>query len=167
MVPIAEVVDKTDEVAGVLDASMIANDVVILAGATAAAIKANHSASSISSASSSSSPLSSQECGGEKTAGEYTVPYPPAGSPPFGLDGDDDIIDTKDDEEDLFVCVTDAKASTYSFVERLSHYMERHIICDGNRKAVELAIMIEAGSMVREWHQMKSTSVIGILYVCT
>ncbi len=43
----------------------------------------------------------------------------------------------------------------YSFAEQLSHYMERCIICDSNRKAVELVIMIEAGSMVRERHRMK------------
>ena len=48
MVPVAEVVNETDEVAGVLDASMIANDVVVLAGATAAAIAATCSASGMS-----------------------------------------------------------------------------------------------------------------------
>jgi hypothetical protein len=33
--------------------------------------------------------------------------------------------------------------------------MERHVICDGNHKAVELAIMIEAGTMVKNQLLMK------------
>ncbi len=51
--------------------------------------------------------------------------------------------------------IMDAKALTYTFVKHLSHYMERHVICDGNQKTTELAIMIEARTMVRKRHQMK------------
>ena len=71
--------------------------------------------------------------------------------------GDDGFLNDVgvDLEDDLFAAVTDAEASTFSFVERLYHYMERRLINEGNRKTVELAIMIEAGSLVRDRHQMK------------
>ncbi len=58
-------------------------------------------------------------------------------------------------EDDLFAAVTDAEASTYSFMECLSHYMERRLINHGNWKTVELAIMIEAGTLMCDRHQMK------------
>ena len=45
---------------------------------------------------------------------------------------------------------TDAEASKYSFLDHLEHYMERALITEDNRKAVELAIMVEAGTTVRE-----------------
>ncbi len=51
--------------------------------------------------------------------------------------------------------VTDAQASEFSFVERLLHYMDCQLIENGNRKAVELAIMVEAGTRVREMDPMK------------
>ena len=35
---------------------------------------------------------------------------------------------------------TDAEASKYSFLDRLKHYMERALITEDNRKAVELAV---------------------------
>ncbi len=71
--------------------------------------------------------------------------------------GDDGFLNDVgvDLEDDFFAAVTDAEASTYLFVERLSHYMERRLINEGNRKTVELAIMIEAGTLVRDRHQMK------------
>lgn len=50
---------------------------------------------------------------------------------------------------------TDAEASKFSFIERLAHYMEKEVIVHGNRKSVELAIMVEAGTLVREMDQMK------------
>ena len=50
---------------------------------------------------------------------------------------------------------TDAEASKYSFLDRLEHYMERALITEDNRKAVELAIMVEAGTTVREMDPMK------------
>ena len=49
----------------------------------------------------------------------------------------------------------DAKASMYSFAKCLSHYMERHLICDGNQKTVELVIMIQVGMMVSDRQQIK------------
>lgn len=50
---------------------------------------------------------------------------------------------------------TDQEVSKYSFFDRLEHYMERMPIKDSNRKSVELAIMVEAGSAVREMSTMK------------
>jgi hypothetical protein len=50
---------------------------------------------------------------------------------------------------------TDAEASKYSFLDRLKHYMEWVLISELNCKAVELAIMVEAGTNVREMDPMK------------
>jgi hypothetical protein len=50
---------------------------------------------------------------------------------------------------------TDAEASKFTFLERLKHYMERAQISEDNRKAVELAIMLEAGTTIREMDPMK------------
>ena len=50
---------------------------------------------------------------------------------------------------------TDAKASKYFFLDRLDHYMERALITEDNRKAVELAIMVEAGTTIWEIDPMK------------
>ncbi len=65
----------------------------------------------------------------------------------FAADGDD-----VDDDDDM---PTDAEASKYSFLDRLEHYMEWALITEDNRKAVELAIMVEAGTTVREMDPMK------------
>jgi hypothetical protein len=64
--------------------------------------------------------------------------------------GGDDVDDDMDDD-----MPTDAEASKYSFHDRLEHYMERALISEDNRKAVELAIMVEAGTTVREMDPMK------------
>ena len=66
----------------------------------------------------------------------------------FAADGDDVDKDMP----------TDVEASKYSFLDRLEHYMERALISDLNRKAVELAIMIELGTNVREIDSMKKYS---------
>ena len=49
---------------------------------------------------------------------------------------------------------TDLEVSKYPFVERLDHYMERYPISEENRRSVELAIMVDAGSIVREMGTM-------------
>ena len=49
---------------------------------------------------------------------------------------------------------TDPEVSKYPFIERLDHYMERYQISEENRRSVELAIMVEAGSIVREMGTM-------------
>lgn len=49
---------------------------------------------------------------------------------------------------------TDQEMAKFSFYERLEHYMERIPIKEDNRKSVELAIMVEAGSNVREMSTM-------------
>jgi hypothetical protein len=51
--------------------------------------------------------------------------------------------------------VTNAQASEFLFVECILHYMDCQPIENGNRKAVELAIMVEAGTCVREMDPMK------------
>ena len=58
------------------------------------------------------------------------------------FDGDDDF--------DVEGGKTDQEVSKYSFYDRLEHYMERELIKEENRKSVELAIMVEAGSNVHE-----------------
>ncbi len=50
---------------------------------------------------------------------------------------------------------TDAEASKSSFLDHLKHYMERTLISVSNSKAVELAIMVEAETNVREMDPMK------------
>ena len=57
--------------------------------------------------------------------------------------GGDNDFESDDDKTDLEV-------SRYSFFDRLEHYMERETIKEDYQKAVELAIMVEAGSIVRE-----------------
>jgi hypothetical protein len=49
---------------------------------------------------------------------------------------------------------TDLEVSKYPFLERLDHYMEHYPISEDNRRCVELAIMVEAGSIVREMGTM-------------
>jgi hypothetical protein len=49
---------------------------------------------------------------------------------------------------------TDLKVSKFPFVERLDHYMERYPISEENCRSVELAIMVETGSIVREMGTM-------------
>ena len=65
----------------------------------------------------------------------------------FPTNGDDAA-----DDNDM---PTDAEASKFTFLERLEHYMERAQISEDNCKAVELAIMVEAGTTVREMDPMK------------
>ncbi len=51
--------------------------------------------------------------------------------------------------------VTNAQAKELSFVECLLHYMDWEFIENCNWKAVELAIMVEVGTHVREVDPMK------------
>lgn len=108
--------------------------------------------------SSSSSSGYSPYVGGKTTGLDEATTEDDDGLPNEAMTGDDDGLPDDlgvDLGDDLFAAVTDAEASTYSFMERLSHYMERRLINQGNRKTVELAIMIEAGTLVRDRHQMK------------
>ena len=83
---------------------------------------------------------------GRKSTGLTDFTDSPRASPLFSdLDGDD--VDAN--------MPTDSEASKYSFLDRLEHYMERALISEENRKAVELVIMIEAGTTVREMDPMK------------
>jgi hypothetical protein len=50
---------------------------------------------------------------------------------------------------------TDVEANKYSFLDFLEHYMEQALISESNCKAVELVIMVEVGTNVREMDPMK------------
>ncbi len=78
---------------------------------------------------------------------------PPA-SPNFCTRGGDDVSAGRGDDFDDDM-PTDSEASKCCFLDRLEHYMERATISDENYKAVELAIMIEVGTTVREMYPMK------------
>jgi hypothetical protein len=71
---------------------------------------------------------------------------PPPGENYFSADGDDV------DEDNM---PTDAEANKYSFLDRLERYMERALITENNHKAVELVIMVEAGTTMSEMDPMK------------
>ena len=53
---------------------------------------------------------------------------------------------------------TDGEVSKYLFHQRLMHYMDGALIDQQNRKAVELAILVEAGTKVRDMDPMKKTT---------
>jgi hypothetical protein len=53
---------------------------------------------------------------------------------------------------------TDGEVSKYSFFQRLIHYMDGNKIDQQNRKAVELAILVEAGTVVRNMDPMKKAT---------
>ena len=60
----------------------------------------------------------------------------------------------EDDNSDIH-SATDGEVSKFSFYDRLTHYMDRMSITQNNRMAVELAVMVEAGSTMREMGTMK------------
>ena len=51
---------------------------------------------------------------------------------------------------------TDVEASKFSSADHLQYYLEWALIKGDNSKAVELAIMVEAGTNVREMDPMKN-----------
>ena len=61
---------------------------------------------------------------------------------------------SSDNDDDEYYVATDQEVSKFSFIEKLHHYMERWPIGESNRKSVELAIMVGAGSVVREMGTM-------------
>jgi hypothetical protein len=75
-------------------------------------------------------------------------------------DDDDDVISNHfdgegDDDNSDIHSATDGEVSKFSFYNRLTHYMYRMSITQNNRMAVELAVMVEAGSTMREMGTMK------------
>ena len=68
----------------------------------------------------------------------------------YFLAGGDDVDDNIGDNMPI-----DAEASKYSFLDCLEHYMDRAIITEDNCKAVELVIMVEVGTTMREMDPMK------------
>jgi hypothetical protein len=83
---------------------------------------------------------------GHKSTGltDFTDSLP--ASPTFTSEQDIFSVDGDDIEDDV---PTDAEASKYSFLDCLEHYMERGLNTEDYCKAVELAIMVEAGINVR------------------
>jgi hypothetical protein len=67
----------------------------------------------------------------------------------------DDCLDGSDGGAGDGWKVTNAQASEFLFIERILHYMDCQPIENGNRKAVELVIMVEAGTRIREMDPMK------------
>jgi len=67
------------------------------------------------------------------------------GSPTFSLNDEDQVADSP----------TDNEVSKYSFFQRLTHYMDGQKISSFNRAAVELCILSEAGTFVRNMDPMK------------
>ena len=53
---------------------------------------------------------------------------------------------------------TDGEVRKYTFFQRLVHYMDGNKIDQQNRKAVELAILVEAGTVVRNMDPMKKAN---------
>ncbi len=74
------------------------------------------------------------------------------------LDGDDvdlgDISYGRHDNDDDNL-PTDAKASKFSCYQHLTHYMDGVNISQQNRKAVELLILVKAGTTVQNMDPMK------------
>ncbi len=91
------------------------------------------------------SPKTFEEIEGGKTTGLFDGSSPPS-SPSASL------ADSSEKEDDLIP--TDHEISKYSFIEQLHHYMECVPSCEENRGTVELAIMVEAGTIVREMGTM-------------
>ncbi len=83
---------------------------------------------------------------GRKSTGLTDFTDSPLASPTFSAEDGDDV--------DAYM-PTDSEASKYSFLDRLEHYMELALISEENCKAVELVIMIEAGTTVRKIDPMK------------
>jgi hypothetical protein len=67
----------------------------------------------------------------------------------------DDRLDGSDGGASDGLEVTVAQANEVLFVECILHYMDCQPIENGNQKAVELAIMLEAGTRIREMDPMK------------
>ncbi len=59
------------------------------------------------------------------------------------------------DEDNI---LTDAEVSKFTFHQRLTHYIDGVKISQQNRKAVELVILVEAGTTVRNMDPMKKSS---------
>ena len=93
---------------------------------------------------------------------ENVCPPPSLGPKTSGMT-DDDLLasspeSSKYSDTDFQFEKTDLEVSKFSFFERLDHYMERHPINEDNRRAVEIAVMVEAGSIVRELGTMTKES---------
>jgi hypothetical protein len=128
--------------------------------ATATSVAAGHPSPPLSVGSTSDSDDSKINGGGGAAVGckssgltdDFSA-SPPA-SPNFSTGGEDDVSAGHGDDFDDDM-PTDSEASKYCFLDRLEHYMERATISGKNHKAVEFAIMIEAGTTVREMDPIK------------
>ena len=99
------------------------------------------------------------------------VPPPAAASAGVGLGGEATSSDDDDDHaRSLFDyddgeyadpevdSPTDGEVSKYSFFQRLTHYMDGATINQQNRKAIEIAILVEAFTKVRDMDPMKKAT---------
>jgi len=112
-------------------------------------------------------------CDGDNNVLTYTASSPSLSSSSASSEGEKDISQTllspmqqrdESDGDDLSlsesivdstVYVTDAEASKYDFLQRLKHYMNNNKITMQNRQSVEIAIMIEAGTIIRNGNTIK------------
>jgi hypothetical protein len=79
---------------------------------------------------------------------------PPIDALTTNFEHNDDELLSDDEEDDL---PPDSEVSTYTFFAQLNHYMEGAKIGNQNRKAVEISILVEAGTCVRNMDAMKKT----------
>ena len=144
-VPVAEVVHSP---VSSPDGPLVPPPAVARAGASAGLGDDEDSSSSYD-----DSPLRPSRGVGRKTTG---LNASPTGSPPPAFD-----YGVGDDDDDF---PTDGEVSKYSFHQRLMHYMDGALIDQQNRKAVELAILVEAGTKVRDMDPIKKTTREQVLY---
>ena len=78
-------------------------------------------------------------------------PAPPSRGRGRKTMGEDPTFSPNDDPESP----TDNEVSKYSFVDRLTHYMDGNKISEATRAAVEVCISVEAGAAVRSMDPMK------------
>jgi len=70
-------------------------------------------------------------------------------------ESDCDDLSMSDSIVDSTFYVTDAEASKYDFHKRVKHYMKNNKITMQNRQSVEISIMIEAGTIIRNGNTIK------------
>jgi hypothetical protein len=78
-----------------------------------------------------------------------------AGSANPNLDGFDFMPEDDADKDEL---PTNAEVSKYTFFQQLRHYMEGEKISHSNCKAVEMAFLVKAGTIVHNMDTMKKSN---------
>ena len=124
-------------------------------------------------------------CDGDNNVLTYTASSPSLSPSSASSEGEKDISQTllspmqqrdESDGDDLSLSesivdstfyVTDAEASKYDFLQRLKHYMNNNKITMQNWQSVEIAIMIEAGTIIRNGKPLRKTIVQTNSMMCT